>query len=214
MELNKELAEFVGVFVGDGCLSRYKRSDRIGNIEEIQFTGSWSKDSQYYLEIIQPIIKRNFNVDGGITHRKDDDTVRYRITNREVISFLKNLDFSFGPKATKVKIPNRILNNSSLHESFLRGFFNTDGTIYKRYSKQYKNHAKFYQNYKVIQFKSASKELMSQIYFILDQLGFKPNRVIKTKDCWVCRITFQKEVNNFGEEIITNHKYHRDRFLS
>ena len=214
MELNKELAEFVGVFVGDGCLSCYKRSDRTGNIEEIQFTGSWNKDYQYYLEIIQPIVKRNFEINGNINHRKDDNTIRFRITNKKVVSFLKDLDFNFGPKATIVRIPDKILKDSSLYKSFLRGFFNTDGTIYKRYSKKYKNHKKFYQNYKVIQFKSASKELMLQIYLMLEQLGFNPNRIIKTENCWVCRVTFQKNVNNFGKEIITNHKYHRDRFLS
>ena len=214
MKLNEELEEFVGVFVGDGCLSCYRRSNRTGNTEEIQFTGSWDKDSQYYSEIIQPIVKRNFKVSGSIRHRKDDNTVRFRITNKEVVSFLKNLDFSAGPKATIVKIPNKILNNSALHSSFLRGLFNTDGTIYKRYSKKYKNHKKFYPNYKVIQFKSASEELMLQTHLILEKLGFKPNRVIKTQNCWVCRVTFQREVNKFGKEIITNHKYHKERFLS
>jgi len=214
MMVNEGLAEFIGAFVGDGCLSCYKRSDRNGNIEEIQFTGSWEKDSPYYLEIIQPIVRENFNVSGNIKHRKDDDTVRFRITNKKVISFLRNLGFNFGPKATIVKIPDKILNDPSLHKSFLRGLFNTDGTIYKRYSKKYKNHNKFYQNYKVVQFKMASEELILQVHSMLEELGFNPNRVIKTNDCWVCRVTFQKDVNNFGKEIITNHKYHRERFLS
>ena len=214
MVVNEELAEFVGAFVGDGCLSSYKRSNRKGNIEEIQFTGSWEKDSPYYLAIIQPIVMENFNARGNIKHRKDDNTVRFRITDKKVIAFLRDLGFNFGPKAQTVKIPDKILNDSSLHKSFLRGFFNTDGTIYKRYSKQYKKHAKFYQNYKVVQFKCASKGLMVQVHSILKELGFNPNRVIRTKDCWVCRVTFQKDVTNFGKEIITNHAYHRDRFLS
>ena len=105
MELNEELAEFIGVFVGDGCLSQYKRSDRIGNIEEVQFTGAWDKDSPYYFEIIQPIVEKYFDVKSNIKHRKDDNTIRLRITNKKVISFLKELGFNFGHKAKIVKIP-------------------------------------------------------------------------------------------------------------
>lgn len=214
MELDEELSEFVGAFVGDGCLSCYKRSNGSGNTEEIQFTGSWDKDSQYYTEIIQPILKNSFNIEGSIKHRKDDNTVRFRTTNKRLVSFLKQLGFNHGPKATTVKIHDKILNNPALHKSFLRGLFNTDGSIYKRYSKQYKNHTRFYKNYKVIQFKSASKELILQTHLILSQLGFNPNKIIRTNDCWVCRITFQKDVTIFRSEIITNHQYHKERFLS
>lgn len=214
MYLNEELAEFVGAFVGDGCLSRYKRTNRKGHTEELQFTGSWNKDSQYYLEIIQPILKKHFNFEGNLAHRKDDNTVRLRTTKKEIVSFLKDLEFEPGPKNKTVKIPKEILEDSSLHKSFLRGLFNTDGSIYKRYNKQYENHPKFYSKYKIIQFKLASKELIFQLNHLLKELGFAPNRVTRINDCWVCRITLQKDVRTFGNEIITNHNYHKKRFLS
>lgn len=215
MKLNKDLAEFVGAFVGDGCLSKSKRTDRKnGFSKEVVFTGSWEHDNQYYKEIIQPTLIRNFNIKGSLFHRKDDNSLRFRIFNQTLIpSFLINLGFNFGPKSKNVEIPKVILNNYKLHKAFLRGLFNTDGSIYKRYSKQYSGHSRFYSNYKVIQFVSVSKKLMEQTHQILLNLNFNPNKVINTHNAWVCRITSQKEVNRFGKEIITNHKYHLGRFL-
>ena len=214
MELNEGLAEFIGAFVGDGCLSKYKRSDRKkGDIKEIVFTGAWEKDYLYYKNIIQPILIKNFNISGTINHRKDDKSLRFRIFRQPIFLFLLETGFSFGPKSNNVRIPEEIINNNLLHKAFLRGLFNTDGTIYRRYSKKYSNQPKLYSKYKVIQFKSASKELIEQVHLILSNLNLNPNRIIQSRDAWVCRITSPNEVDRFGREIITNHSYHVNRFL-
>lgn len=214
MELNEELAEFIGAFVGDGCLSRYERSNRKnGYIKEVAFTGAWEKDYQYYKEIIQPILIKNFNISGSIKHREDDNSLRFRIFRKPLFLFLIDLGFKFGPKSHNVEIPKVILNNVQFQKSFLRGLFNTDGSIYRRYSKKYKHHFRLYSNYKVIQFTSVSRRLIEQIHEILFNLGFNPNRVTKVRDAWICRITSQQEVNKFGKEIITTHAYHIKRFL-
>jgi len=214
MEINEDLAEFIGAFVGDGCLSEYNRSDRKkGTIKEIVFTGAWEKDYQYYKKIIQPILIKNFNISGTIKQREDDNSLRFRIFRRPIFSFLLEIGFKFGPKSDNVEIPEMILNNNQLHRAFIRGLFNTDGTIYKRYSKKYTRHNRLYSNYKVIQFKAVSQKLIEQVHDLLLNLNLNPNKIIKTDNAWVCRITSQKEVNKFGREIITNHLYHLKRFL-
>ena len=177
------------------------------------FTGSWEKDYQYYLDVIQPILIKNFNFPGKIIHRKDDNSLRFRIFRKGIFSFLIESGFKFGPKSDNVNIPLSILDNISLQKPFIRGLFNTDGTIYKRYSKQYKNHPKLYSKYNVIQFKSVSPKLIEQLHLILANLGFNPNKITKTDNAWVCRITSQEEINKFNKEIITNHAYHIKRAL-
>ena len=215
MEIKEDLAEFIGAFIGDGCLSEYKRSDRKkGTFKEIVFTGAWEKDYPYYKDIIQPILIKNFNISGTINHRKDDNSLRFRIFKQPIFSFLLGVGFKFGPKSNNVEIPKIILDNNKLHKALIRGLFNTDGSIYKRYSKKYAGHNKLYSNYKVIQFKSVSQRLIEQVHDILLNLKLNPNKVTKTDDAWVCRITSQKEVNQFEREIITNHAYHINRFLS
>lgn len=211
MDLNEELAEFIGAFIGDGCLSRYPRKNRPNDTTVIAFTGSWNNDSQYYKEVIKQIIKSNFDNLGYLYHRKKDDTVRYFIYNKEVISFLIMLGYGFGPKTNNVKIPKKILKNYKLSIPCIRGIFNTDGCIYRRYSKKYKNHSKEYLNYRVIQFKMNSKVLLDQIKEILNRLDIKSNKVIQDKNSFVLRITSQNDVKKFVKLINTKHKHHLER---
>ncbi|MCD4759876.1 hypothetical protein K8R33_03235, partial [archaeon] len=173
MELNEQLAEFVGAFIGDGCLSKWSRKDRPSDVKVISFTGSWKNDSQYYQEIINPFIKEIFGKGGRIYHRKDDNSIRYTLYNKDIILFLIELGFDFGPKSRTVTIPDKIVYDKELSIACIRGIFNTDGCIYRRYSKKYKNHPKAYLNYKVIQFRLNSENLLHQIKNILYNFGIK-----------------------------------------
>ena len=214
MKMNVGLAEFVGAFIGDGCMSQYLRKGRHTKTRVILFTGNWEKDSQYYSKIINPILVKNFGKPGRIYHRKDDNTVRFIVGWKEVFSFLLSLGFSFGPKASTVFIPDIILNDKTLSFSCLRGIFNTDGCIYSRYSKKYNKHPKIYSNYAVIQFKSNSKLLMNQVSFVLKREGIIPNRIIKDKNAYVLRITNQKEIGKFLPLVNINHDYHKERIMN
>lgn len=211
INIDLALAEFVGAFIGDGCMSRYFVSQIRKYREEIQFTGAWKKDSEYYKEIISGSIKDNFGAGWRIYHRKDDDTVRFFIYNERVIKFLHDLGYKFGPKAKTIFIPTTILKNRKLSVSCLRGIFNTDGTVYSRYSKRYGNHHRAYLNYKVVQFKSISKRLVKQIKLILDRENIKTNRIIEDNAAYVLRITSQDEITKFISVVDLNHKYHIQR---
>ena len=92
--LTEDVAEVVGAFIGDGCLSRYFIRKRKKWQDVLLFTGSWKNDSLYYRKIIQPIIAKTFKIDGEFYHRKDDDTIRYRVYDKKVISFLLTWDSS------------------------------------------------------------------------------------------------------------------------
>ncbi len=210
MELNEGLSEFVGAFIGDGCMTEYPRKDRPSTYQSIQFTGDWSKDFSYYQKIILSIILQNFNYAGRIYHRKDN-TVRYFIKRKEVIRFLLGLGYKFGPKANSVFIPESILNNKSMSLACVRGIFNTDGGFYKRYSRKYKNHKKLYSNYNVAQIKSNSKKLLEQIKYILNRENINSNKIIKDKNAYVFRITNQNEIKKFVSKVGMNHEYHKRR---
>ena len=93
----------------------------------------------------------------------------------------------------------------------LRGLFNTDGCIYARYSKRYNRHKKIYR-YGVVQFKFNNNFLISQLYKILKQEKCNPNKIIKDKNSFICRITDQNQVRKFFLLIKTKHPYHLKRF--
>ena len=209
--MNKQISEFIGAFIGDGCLNLYNRKDRPSNVETLNFTGSWINDSQYYKEIINNIIKTNFKANLRMYRRKEDNTIRVIISNKKVINFLKSLGYTFGPKTNSVYIPNKIIKNKELSLACLRGIFNTDGCIYRRYSKKYNRHKKIYSNYKVIQFKSNSNRLIKQIKFILYRENISTNKITQDNRAYVLRITTQGEVNRFVSILKFNHKHHINR---
>lgn len=80
MELNPEVAEFVGALIGDGCLSKYWSSSEGHWRFEVAFTGS-NSDFGYYKNFIQPYVVRNFALHGRLFSRKDNST-RYHIRSR------------------------------------------------------------------------------------------------------------------------------------
>ena len=141
--MNEELSELVGLFIGDGCMSKYSRKNRPNRTSIILFTGGWKKDSQYYHVVIRGILRRYFNLKAKVYHRKDDDTVRVKIYDKHFIAFFRNLGFNFGKKSETVFIPKEILENRSFSLACLRGIFNADGCVYKRYQKNMGNTLKF-----------------------------------------------------------------------
>ena len=211
MKLNEGLAEFVGAFIGDGCMSRYYVQKEKRWRTAVLLTGHWNKDSSYYIEEIKPVLEMNLGVSVRVYHRKDDDTVRCFVNGRKTIDFLRNLGFSFGEKSSKVTIPETIFSNPSLNLSCLRGIFNTDGSVYRRYSKQYKNHHRFYSQYKVIQFSSKSKKLLEQIKKVLISFNINSNAITPNRDSYSLRINSQQEIDKFVHLIKFNHKYHISR---
>lgn len=210
--MNKGIAEIIGLFIGDGCLSRYfsKYENRWKSI--VLFTGNLYNDKKYYENILQPLILKNFGVRGYIYHRNDDNTLRYFIDSKKLINYLLKMGFKFGSKTNSCKIPITILGNKELEIACICGIFNADGTVYRRYSKKYKGHSKFYKKYAVVQIKMKNKVLIRQIRNILQKTGFKLNKVTKDKGCWLIRITNQKYVEKFFKEIATTHPYHLTRY--
>jgi hypothetical protein len=211
--MNTDLAELVGVFIGDGCLSRYfsKYDGRYKKV--VLFTGNLENDMEYYEKVLKPIIINNFGVSGYIYFRKDDCTIRYSLFCSKIIEFLFNLGFKFGSKSSSCKIPDAI-NSRNLEIACVRGIFNSDGTVYRRYGRRFNNHKVYYKNYAVVQFKMKSKTLVSQIRYILQRNGFKVNKLTNTERYSLIRITDQKYVEMFFNEIATNHHYHLQRYAN
>jgi len=121
IKLTSELAEFVGIMLGDGYLS-YPKNPRI----KISFN---SIDDKEYLDFVFKHTKKLFDTNIIIKHRKNENTSDLFIFNREVIRYLiNNINLKISPKWNKAKIPRWILDNH-LEKYVLRGYFDTDGCV-------------------------------------------------------------------------------------
>lgn len=211
-KINENVSEFIGAIVGDGCLSRYwSNYDKRWKCV-ISFTGQWDHDRDYYKNIIQKISEEELGYKGYLYHRKDDNSIRFFIGSKNLFFFLRSLGLPSGLKE-RIILPKEISDNLNFAKACVRGIFNTDGSVYQRYNRAYYGHPKHYKNYAVIQIRMKNKNIIEFVKDTLDKLGFRTNRV--TPDgCgyWVCRITTQKDVKRFFEEISNKHQYHINRY--
>lgn len=209
--MNMELAEMTGAMIGDGCLSVINDRYRKRKTKVALLTGHIKNDYIYYKRIIQPIVKKEFNVNGHLKKRERYNCVCL-VMGKSVFEFFEELGFPVGKKL-ELDFPKVILENQNFAKACVRGIFNTDGTIYRRYSKKYKGHTRIY-DYLVIQFKLKSKEVIQRIKFILDWLGIASNRIINDADYYTLRITRQEEIKRFMNLIKPTNKYHVKRYIN
>ena len=212
MQLNENLAEVIGAFIGDGCLSTYREGKRTRTV--VLFTGNWKNDEVYYRNMMMPTIRKEFGGQRKIYHRIDDNCIRYVLCDKRIIDFFLGLRMPVGLKENRIRIPNEILESDTLTKACIRGIFNTDGSVYSRYSKRYKSHSTFYKNYAVLQFKMQSRWVIRCLKRRLESYGIKVNRITKVLNCSVIRVTDQSSVHRFVGEIGFTHPYHEDRYLS
>ena len=209
-EMNEKLAELYGVMLGDGCLSSYFSNYAQKGIFCTLVTGH-THDEPYYSQVLRPILIIEFGVKGCIRFRKDCQVVRFETTHKNVFNFIKLLGFPIGKK-DYLEIPTSIISNNNFSIACVRGIFDTDGSIYSRYSKKYHNHAKFY-HYMVVQFKMKSYDLIKQIKNILDTNNIKTTKIGTIKKLYfVVRVTDQESIHIFMKLIKPNNEYHVKRY--
>ena len=109
MKINENLAEVVGVFIGDGCLSNVNNNGRHQIC--VAFSGSWKNDEEYYDKKITFILNRDFNCSKKYYCGKTDNTLRYALYGKEIVNFFLGLGMPKGLKGNRIEIPKEILND-------------------------------------------------------------------------------------------------------
>ena len=126
--MNVNRAELYGAFCGDGCLTIAKRKG--GSERKIALlTGHLEDESAYYRQVILPTLRKEFGTSGHFKERKDYNAFDV-VLGKEVFTFLKNLEFPIGKKKGKLRVPEEIKEDKLLLRAFLRGLFDTDGSLF------------------------------------------------------------------------------------
>ncbi len=164
MKITKELAELVGIIIGDGNI-HYNLKTRKYYIE---ITGNPSEEKEYYhyiSSLYMQLIKKpgRIRISGG--------GLRLRVYSKQFVEYLiKDLKMDYNKdKAFKTKIPNPILSKKNLFLLCLRGIFDTDGSFFLA-NKGYRT------DYPCIEISTCSKTLANQI-----QRGLKTEFRIKIR---------------------------------
>ncbi|MBN2067409.1 MAG: hypothetical protein JW744_03000 [Candidatus Diapherotrites archaeon] len=208
MLLTSELAEFTGALLGDGCLSKYFVKSENRERYELAFTGSVD-DFSYYNETLQPIICNAFGVKGRLFFR--GNSTRFHIKSKKVFNFFAGLGFMVGKKGQTLSIPEVFLERDELALAVVRGLWNTDGSIYRRYNKMYPGHARLYNKALVMQLKMNSNKLLLQVKEILAVAGIKTSSITKEKKAFSLHIGSQDAIKKYLKLIGFSNKHHLKR---
>lgn len=173
---SEELAEVIGIVLGDGNILRLKRCQRL----VVSCDRKYPDRTAEIKNLIYKIFKKEPKIYRRSTGNCDD-----------VCLYMQNIDKALGLKAgnkirNKIKIPNWILEKRKFLVRCLKGLFETDGN--------YSENKKFYVQF--IEFENRCPELRSSVYKAIKSLGYNPqlgNRYV--------RLARQEEVVDFVKRI-------------
>lgn len=151
MKITEELAELIGIIIGDGNIHHNKKTRKY----YIEITGNKEKEINYF-NYISDLCNKILGKSGTI--RICNDAIRIRIYSKKFVEFLiYELKMSYNQgKAYKTKIPNIILENKKFLPNCLRGIFDTDGTFFLA-NKGYR------QDYPTLEISTCSENLAKQL---------------------------------------------------
>ena len=160
---NKKLAEFYGVLLGDGCISKHKIKSSIKYA--IRIDGNSLVDGAYY-KYLKSLIKDITGRELKIGYRKKCNGIYLVLYHKNFASFLHhNLNFPYGKKL-EISIP-KVFQEEPYINHLLRGFFDTDGCLY--FTKN-NSAVRFYP---IIELSTHNRRFLNQLMFILNKKGFK-----------------------------------------
>lgn len=166
MKLTKELAELIGIIIGDGNIYYNRRLRKY----YFEITGHPNLDREYF-SYISNLIYNLLDKKPSITIR--DRGLRLRIYSKEFVEFLiKDLEMPYGRiKGEIIKIPKKI-KTWDLIKPCLRGIVDTDGSVFVAKKSRAPN-------YPSIEITTASIILANQIRNKLLKKGFRVAKIWK-----------------------------------
>lgn len=189
-----DLAEFVGIMMGDGGMSQAQITISLG-----------TKTDGPYSKYVERLIEYLFSVKPSRYDRPTSGVVALVVSRKKMVDFCQSIGLKLGNKlAGDLDIPDWIKLSHTFHTRCLRGLIDTDGCIYnechtingKRYC------------YPRIAFVSASTRLLSSVHLILQKLGL----AAKIRNQRSVNIESRSAIDKYFLLIGTSNPKHRSRY--
>ncbi len=182
-ERSETLAEFFGVMLGDGHLSRFQTIVTLGT-KELE-----------YVNYVSNLFEVLFGVPGTIGIRRDGYRDVY-LGSVDLVGWLHTEGLVSNKVRSQVGVPEWVLTHPAYMTGFVRGFFDTDGSIYRiRFGRQ-------------IEFTNRSLPLLHALQSMLLELGYTPSRV----SGYNLYLTRKAEIDRFFREIRPANTKHMARY--
>ncbi|KKT82526.1 MAG: hypothetical protein UW79_C0005G0051 [Candidatus Yanofskybacteria bacterium GW2011_GWA2_44_9] len=157
-----DLAEFFGILLGDGGISRRQVTVTVHKI-----------DDKKYADYIKNLIKRLFKIVPSFYLSKKDNVIDIVVSRSELVKFLVNSGLPIGSKVRhQVDVPQWIKRSDKFSASCIRGLFDTDGCLY---TDKHLIRGKSYLNCGM-NFTNRSIPLLNFFRSKLEKLGYHPTQ--------------------------------------
>jgi len=127
IEMNEFVAEEIGIHMGDGMMNVYLNKSNGKKVYLIKISGDPIEDKPYYDFWVKPLIFSGYGKEVKPKLLKWNE-YGVRFNSRDIILFKHKLGLPLGEKKN-MKIPKEIKENEEFLKRFLRGVFDTDGSI-------------------------------------------------------------------------------------
>jgi len=166
-EKNEELAEFLGVCFGDGCISiSDKKKDY-----QVCIAGHLRLDDDYLRNHVNALIKSLFSIEPKFRIQGRSNTLLLSVRSKELAHFLNSIGMPIGRKSkSQMRVPDWIRANMTLMKSFTRGLFDTDGTFNFRLGK-----------YPRVSIAMANREPIVDVHDFLVRHGFSLGKIVEER---------------------------------
>ena len=178
-----KLAKFVGILLGDG------------HIAPTQVIVTLNHRERNYLEYISNLMQELFGVTARYYKRENKSACDLYIGSVELVGFFKKMGLVSNKVQAQVKIPNWVWSNREYMKGFVKGFFDTDGSIYKlKFGVQ-------------MNFCNRSFPLLNSTRIILLELGYHPSEISNYK----IYLTRKPELIRYAQEVGFGNTKHFER---
>ncbi len=194
-KLSAELAEFIGIILGDGGISKYQVTVTLHHVDDKEF-----------MKFVVNLITKLFDAIPGVHHNPKDSTNTIFISRVKLVKLLtEKLGLKAGDKVrNQIDIPLWIKKNEKFRIACIRGLLDTDGSVfihkYRSKNKQYK--------YKKIDFTNRSLPLLNSVSKLLVELGINH----RFRDRYQIRIEAQKDVKKYFDLIGSHNPKHLKKY--
>lgn len=163
---NEKLAEFVGIMMGDGGISKRQVTISLNVV-----------DDYMYSIFVRGLLFQLFGVKPSVRKRKGACAIDIYVSRTDLVDACKKWGLKIGNKIRQgLDIPAWIRNNSRFEQACIRGLIDTDGCVF---THAYTVNNKRYE-YTKMNFTTASKPLLISMHTLLTKNGLRP-RIAQSK---------------------------------
>ena len=169
---NGDLAELVGVILGDGHIRRFPRTEELSIFS--------NSNNHGFIRRYSKLVQKIFNHKPAVTNHGKGNCIRIRIYQKKIAS---RLHIPYSPRGLlHIKIPAWVLQNNEFGIRYLKGLYEAEGCycVHKPTS-----------TYKIF-FSNTNMSMLCNVFRLVKKLGFHPH-----KDVLRVQISRKKEVFDF-----------------